>query len=310
MHAHTYTRPCKHTHTSTKIQSQIHMQITTVMFDFSPSDCQRCGLSGYSSRLRTVGRGLYCHVLFFPSGCQKVGCQTTAPGREICDRDHTVIFSLSKVAVRKRPAVRLQLQAKNFVMGAIPSYSVFPQVTVRKRSAIRLQLQAENFVMGAIPSYSVFPKWLSERGQLLDYSSRLRTLSVMGAIPSYSVFPKWLSERGQLLDYSSRLRTLFVMGAVQSYSVFPKWLSERQAVRLLLQAESFVCDGNYIKRSPWPAKQQLTRSWLWSTAPCRELRRWTELYGDHLDQGTFCLQHNQQCLRNGPHRSQKGSDLP
>ena len=76
-----------HTHTPTRTheRSQIHMFITTVMFYFSPSDCQRRQLSDFSSRQRTLWQGSYSHVLSFQSGCQKeVSCQTTAPGRELC----------------------------------------------------------------------------------------------------------------------------------------------------------------------------------------------------------------------------------
>ena len=32
---------------------------------------------------------------------RKVGCQTTAPGRDRCDRDHTVRFYLPTLTVRK-----------------------------------------------------------------------------------------------------------------------------------------------------------------------------------------------------------------
>ena len=132
----------------------------TVKFYLSQVATGRGGLSDYSSRQRilsVIGTILSCSI--FPSGCQKVGCQTTAPGREFCDRDHTVMFYLSKVAVRKTLAVRLQLQA-------------------------------ENFVIGTIQSCSIFPKWLSGRGGLSDYSSRQRTLYVVRTIQPGSTFPK------------------------------------------------------------------------------------------------------------------------
>ena len=142
---------------------------------------ERGQLLDYSSRLRTLWWGLYSRILFFPSNCQKeVSYQTTAPGWELCDGGYIIVF-------------------------------YFSQVTVRKRSAIRLQLQVENFVCdGAIQAYSIFPKWLSERGQTTAPSWEL---CLWWGLYSRILLSPSDCQKGRPSDYCSRQRALSVMGA-------------------------------------------------------------------------------------------------
>ena len=84
----------------------------------------------------------YSHVVFFSKWLSEmwaIRLQLQAQN-SVCDRDYTIMFYFSKVAVKNR-AVRLQLQAENSVTGTIVMCCL-SKVAVRKRPAVGLQLQA------------------------------------------------------------------------------------------------------------------------------------------------------------------------